>query len=240
MTMFVAVPSAIKVWNWLATMYKGSIDLKTPMCYALSFLFLFTIGGLTGLPLATLAVDVQLHDTYFVVAHFHYVMFGGTLIGFLAGLHHWWPKMTGKMYNETLGRIACIGIFIGFNLTFFPQFIMGSHGMPRRYATYNAVNSQLSVYYPYHLASSIGAYIQFVSFALVAAYLIHSLFKGRKAPANPWGSATLEWQCASPPPHDNFATTPTVGDPYDQTAIVWDEKTGGYVKDPNIKPTDYH
>jgi cytochrome c oxidase subunit 1 len=225
LTMMVAIPSAIKVWNWLATMYKGSIELTTPMCYALSFLFLFTIGGLTGVFLGTLSVDVHVHDTYFVIAHFHYVMFGGTLIGFMAGLFYWWPKITGKLFNDTMGKIACLLIFIGFNTTFLPQFVMGSLGMPRRYATY------LPVYWPYHFMSSIGAYIQFVGFSLAAVTLIHSLFRGRTSPANPWGSATLEWSCTSPPPHDNFKHAPTVGDPYDHSNLVWDDKVQGYVRD---------
>jgi cytochrome c oxidase subunit 1 len=225
LTMLVAIPSAIKVWNWLATMYRGSIDLKTPMCYALAFLFLFTIGGLTGIFLGALSVDVHVHDTYFVIAHFHYVMFGGTIIGFMAGIHYWWPKITGRMYNEVLGRIGCGLVFIGFNTTFLPQFVMGSQGMPRRYATY------LPQFQPYHVMSSIGAYIQFLGFALTAVYLIYSLFKGKKAPANPWGSATLEWACTSPPPHDNFKVTPTVGDPYDQSNLVWDTEVNGYVRD---------
>lgn len=225
LTMAVAIPSAIKVWNWLATLYRGSISFTTPMCYALIFLFLFAIGGLTGIYLGSLATDFHLHDTYFVVSHFHYVMFGGTMIGFLAGIHHWWPKMTGRMYNETLGRLASIGVFIGFNATFFPQFVMGSHGMSRRYASYQPE------FHPYHVLSTIGAYIQLISFLLIAGYLLHSLFKGKKAPANPWGAATLEWTCSSPPPHDNFAKTPVVGDPYDMSNIVWDEKIGGYVRD---------
>ena len=224
LTMLVAIPSAIKVWNWLATMYKGSIDLKTPMCYALAFLFLFAIGGLTGLFLGTLSVDIPLHDTYFVVAHFHYVMFGGTIIMFLAGIHYWWPKITGRMYNETLGRLGCFLVFIGFNLTFFPQFIMGSHGMARRYATY------MPQFKIYHQLSSIGAFLQAIAFTMIAVYLIHSLLKGKKAPANPWGSATLEWTCTSPPPHDNFKSTPQVGDPYDYTYIVWDAQSEGYVR----------
>jgi cytochrome c oxidase subunit 1 len=232
LTMLVAIPSAIKVWNWLATMYRGSIDLKTPMLYALSFLFLFTIGGLTGVFLGTLSVDVHLHDTYFVVAHFHYVMFGGTIIGFMAGIHYWWPKMTGRMYSETLGRIGCTLVFIGFNTTFLPQFVMGSLGMPRRYATY------LPEFQPYHVMSSIGAYIQFSGFALTAGYLIHSLFKGKKAPMNPWGAATLEWTCTSPPPHDNFKKTPTVGDPYDHSDVVWDTKLEGYVHDGTLSDSD--
>ncbi|HUO08622.1 MAG TPA: cytochrome c oxidase subunit I [Phycisphaerae bacterium] len=231
LTMLVAIPSAIKVWNWLATMYRGSIDLKTPMCYALAFLFLFSIGGLTGVFLGTLSTDVHLHDTYFVIAHFHYVMFGGTLIGFLAGLHYWWPKMTGKMYNEFAGRVGCALVFVGFNLTFLPQFVMGSLGMPRRYATY------LPVFQPYHVMSTMGAYLQFIGFAFTAAYLLHSVFKGKKAPANPWGSATLEWTCTSPPPHDNFKKTPSVGDPYDHSDIVWDTEVEGYVHDPSLAPT---
>ncbi len=198
------------------------------MCYALSFLFLFTIGGLTGVFLGALSVDVHVHDTYFVVAHFHYVMFGGTIIGFMAGIHYWWPKMTGKMYNETLGRIGCALVFIGFNTTFLPQFVMGSLGMPRRYATY------LPEFQPYHVMSTIGAYIQFIGFALTAIYLIHSLFKGKTAPANPWGAATLEWSCTSPPPHDNFKTTPTVGDPYDHSNLVWDTELNGYVRDNSL------
>jgi cytochrome c oxidase subunit 1 len=230
--MCVAIPSAIKVWNWLATMYAGSIDLKTPMCYALAFLFLFTIGGLTGVFLGTLSVDVHLHDTYFVIAHFHYVMFGGTIIMFVGGIHYWWPKMTGRMYNETTGRIACLLIFIGFNLTFLPQFVMGSHGMSRRYATY------LPQFTTYHQMSTIGAYVQLVGFALVAYCLLHSLFKGRTAPANPWGAATLEWSCTSPPPHDNFKSAPTVGDPYDHSNLVWDTEVEGYVRD-NTKAEHY-
>ncbi len=222
MTMLVAVPSAVKVWNWLATLYKGSIVLSTPMLYALGFFLMFSIGGLTGLPLATLPTDFHVHDTYFVVAHFHYVMFGGTLFMFIAGIHYWWPKITGRMYNEFLGRFCCLLELLAFNLTFFPQFILGLHGMPRRYA----------VYYPefryLHVMSSIGAFIQFAAFFLIAAYLIHSLFRGKKAPANPWGGSTLEWTCPSPPPHDNFPEAPSVGRPYDHHGLVWDEGTGGF------------
>jgi cytochrome c oxidase subunit 1 len=228
LTMCVAIPSAIKTWNWLATMYKGQIDLKTPMLYALAFLFLFAIGGLTGVFLGTLAIDVHVHDTYFVVSHFHYVMFGGTIIMFVAGIHYWWPKITGKMYNETLGRTACLLIFIGFNTTFFPQFVMGAMGMPRRYASY------LPMYQPYHVMSTIGAYSQFAGFALVAIYLVHSLFRGKTAPANPWGGATLEWTCASPPPHDNFKSPPRVGDPYDHSNLVWDPQLEGYIRDDSL------
>jgi cytochrome c oxidase subunit 1 len=149
-------------------------------------------------------------------------MIGGAMFMFLAAMHYWWPKMTGRMYNETLGRLACLLEFIGFNVTFFPQFVMGTHGMPRRYATY------LPEFQPYHVLSSIGGFLQLAAFVLMAAYLIHSLFRGRKAPANPWGGATLEWACESPPPLENFHTPPVVGSPYDQTGLTWDEATGGY------------
>jgi cytochrome c oxidase subunit 1 len=227
LTMAVAIPSAIKVWNWLATMYKGSIDLATPMLYALAFLFLFTIGGLTGVFLGTLSLNVQLHDTYFVVAHFHYVMVGGTLMGFLAGIHYWWPKITGKMYREMPAKIACVLIFVGFNTTFMPQFVMGSLDMPRRSATYQ----HLPQFQTYHVVSSVGAFIQLVGFVIAAVTLLDSLYRGRKAPANPWGSATLEWTCTSPPPPENFKTTPTVGDPYDYSQLVWNDQEQGYIRE---------
>jgi cytochrome c oxidase subunit 1 len=224
LTFMVAIPSAVKVFNWLATMYKGSIWLATPMLYVLSFLFLFGIGGLTGLFLGALAVDVHLHDTYFVVAHFHYVMFGGTVIAFLGGLHYWWPKMFGRMYNELWGRVGALVIFVGFNTTFFTQFVMGSHGAPRR--SYHYVPE----FEPYHVLSTIGAYMLAVGFVIVAVNLAHSLFRGRPAPANPWGGATLEWQTSSPPPHDNFPTAPVAGDPYDVETWIYDGRVGGFVK----------
>lgn len=224
LTFMVAIPSAVKVFNWLATMYKGSIWLATPMLYVLSFLFLFGIGGLTGLFLGALAVDVHLHDTYFVVAHFHYVMFGGTVIAFLGGLHYWWPKMFGRMYNELWGRVGALIIFVGFNATFFTQFVMGSQGAPRR--SYHYVPQ----FEPYHVLSTIGAYMLAVGFVIVAVNLAHSLFRGRPAPANPWGGATLEWQTSSPPPHDNFPTAPAAGDPYDVETWIYDGRVGGFVK----------
>jgi cytochrome c oxidase subunit I len=224
LTMAVAIPSAIKVWNWLATMYGGSIELGTPMCYALSFLVLFTIGGLTGVFLGTLSLNVQIHDTYFVVAHFHFVMVGGTLMGFLAGIHYWWPKITGKMYAETPAKIAAVLIFVGFTTTFLPQFVMGAGGMPRRLARYQPM------YQPYHVVSSVGAFIQLAGFLAAGSTLMWSLARGRKAPANPWGSATLEWSTSSPPPHENFKVPPAVGDPYDHAELVWDEGEGGYVR----------
>lgn len=224
LTFSVAIPSAVKVFNWLATMWKGAITLQTPMLYALSFLFLFGIGGLTGLFLATLSVDIHLHDTYFIVAHFHYVMMGSAMIAFFAGLHYWWPKITGRMYRELPARIAAILVFIGFNVTFFPQFVMGSQGMPRRYADY------LPQFTNYHVWSTIGGYIMAVAFVMMAVYLIQSIFRGAKAPPNPWGGAALEWACASPPPHDNFAVTPPAGDPYDYRALRYAGPDQGWVK----------
>jgi len=224
LTFSVSIPSAIKVFNWLATMYKGSISLATPMCYALMFIFLFGIGGLTGLFLGALSTDVIMHDTYFVVAHFHYTMVGGVLVAFLGGLHYWWPKITGRMFNDLLGRIAALLVFVGFNLTFFPQFLLGTHGMPRRYYTYP------EKFHPGNFVSSLGAFVLAVGLFLVLFYLLHSLFRGRGAPANPWGAATLEWQCSSPPPHDNFASPPPVGDPYDFTGLEYDPEIGGYIR----------
>ena len=227
-TFSVAIPSAVKVFNWLTTLYKGNLSLTTPRMSALSVLVLVTIGGLTGIHLATLNTDVHLHDTYFVVAHFHYVMMGSALIGMIGGLHHWWPKMTGKMYSERTGTAACIIIFIGFNVTFFTQFFLGSQGMPRRYYDYQPE------FQVYHVISTIGSYIMASGFLLTAYCLITSLFSGKKAAANPWGGGSLEWQCASPPPHDNFATQPSVGDCYDFRAMKWDDATQGYEIDPAL------
>ncbi len=223
LTFTVSVPSAIKVFNWLATLYKGSISLTTPMCYALSFIFLFTIGGLTGLFLGVLSVDLHLHDTYFIVAHFHYVMMGGTMIAFLGGLFHWWPKMTGRMFSELGGRISAVVVFIGFNMTFLPQFVMGSRGMPRRYATYDPEFTLL------HQWSSFGAFLLGVGLLIAGGVLLASLFNGKRAPSNPWGGVTLEWCCTSPPPFYNFARPPLVGDPYDFEDLRWDAETENYV-----------
>jgi cytochrome c oxidase subunit 1 len=223
LTFSVSIPSAIKVFNWLATMYKGSIRLDTPMLYVLAFLFLFGIGGLTGLFLGALATDVHLHDTYFVVAHFHYVMMGGTVIAFLGGLHYWWPKMFGRMYSEKWGRIAALVVFVGFNLTFFTQFVMGSRGMPRRYYNYP------EQYTAYHQLSTIGSYLMGAGFLIIAIYLLHSLVAGRRAPANPWGASSLEWQATSPPHPHNFAETPAMRDPYDFSDLVYDPATEGYI-----------
>jgi len=200
----VAVPSAVKVFNWTATMYKGRVILDSPMLYALGFLGLFTIGGLTGLFLATLGVDVHMHDTYFVVAHFHYIMVGGAIMGFMGGIHFWWPKMTGRMYPETFGKLSALTIFIGFNLTFFPQFIMGYMGMPRRYHSY------VDDYHVWHVLSSAGASILIGGYIMTIAYLLWSLKYGQKATANPWGAKGLEWNIPSPPPTENFYVTPVV------------------------------
>jgi cytochrome c oxidase subunit 1 len=200
----VAIPSAIKVFNWTATMYKGSVRITTPMLYALGFIGLFTIGGLTGLFLACLGMDVHLTDSYFVIAHFHYVMVGGAIMGFLGGIHYWWPKMFGKMYDEGWSKISAIIVFIGFNLTFFPQFILGYLGMPRRYHAYPPEFQVLNV------LSSAGASILGVGYLIPFCYLLWSLKYGPPAPPNPWGSTGLEWQTASPPPTENFEVTPVV------------------------------
>ena len=204
-TYLIGIPTGVKIINWISTMYRGSVQLRTPMIYALIFLFTFSIGGFTGIMLGVLAVDVHLHDTYFIVAHFHYTMLGGNVIAALGGLHFWWPKMTGKMFNETLGRIAAVLVFIGFNLTFFPQFIAGSRGMPRRYFDYPSEFLGLNV------LSTYGSWIMAAGFFLIAGYLLFSLFKGKKAPANPWGALTLEWtHTASIPEPHNFTSTPVV------------------------------
>ncbi len=203
----VAIPSAVKVFNWTATLYRGSVLLNAPMLYALGFIGLFTIGGLTGLFLASLGLDVHVHDTYFVVAHFHYIMVGGAVMGYLGGIHYWWPKITGRMYPETLARLAALIVFLGFNLTFFPQFLLGYLGMPRRYHVYPDEFQVLNV------MSTAGASILGLGYLLPMAYLIWSLRYGARAPANPWGATGLEWQTPSPPPTENFAVTPIVDEP---------------------------
>lgn len=200
----VAIPSAIKVFNWTATLYKGSVSLQTPMLYVIGFLGLFTIGGLTGLFLAAMGLDVHVHDTYFVVAHFHYIMVGGAIMAYLGGLHFWWPKMTGRMYPEWWGRVSAAVVFLGFNLTFFPQFILGYLGMPRRYHAYVAEFQVLNV------MSSAGATILGLGYLLPMVYFAWSLFYGERAPANPWGAKGLEWEIASPPVTENFKEQPVV------------------------------
>ncbi len=204
LSMLVAIPSAVKVFNWTATLYKGRIALDTPMLYALGFIGLFTLGGLTGLFLATLAVDQHVHDTYFVVAHFHYIMVGGMVMAYLGGVHFWWPKITGRRYPEWWGRLSAILVFFGFNLTFFPQYLLGYLGMPRRYHVYPEEFQVLNV------MSSAGASILGVGYLLPLTYLIWSLRYGAAAGPNPWEATGLEWQTPSPPPTTNFPETPLV------------------------------
>jgi cytochrome c oxidase subunit 1 len=195
------------VFNWTATLYKGSVSWQTPMLYALGFLALFSIGGLTGLVLAAVAIDVHVTDTYFVIAHFHYIMVGGAIMGYLGGLHYWWPKMTGRMYPEGWAKAAALLVFFGFNLTFFPQFLLGYSGMPRRYASYDEKFQVLNV------MSSAGASILGFGYLLPFSYLLWSLKYGAKAGPNPFGATGLEWATASPPPPENFPVTPTVTRP---------------------------
>ena len=206
----VAVPSAIKAYNWTATLYKGSIRLKTPLIYACGYIGLFVVGGLTGLFLATLSINEHTHDTYFVVAHFHYIMVGGTVLAFLGGLHYWWPKFTGRMYPEGWGIVGALTVFLGFALTFMPQFIVGYLGMPRRYHQYPPEFQLLNI------LSSAGSVVLAIGYFFPMVYLTWSLWFGRRAPANPWGAKGLEWTTSSPPPTHNFERIPYVDfEPYD-------------------------
>ncbi len=211
LTMIVAIPSAIKVFNWTATLYKGSIELAAPMLYVLAFIFQFSIGGLTGVMQGVLSIDIMIHDTSFIVAHFHYVMFGGTGFGLFAALHYWFPKMFGKMYNEKTAKVAFWHLFIGFNLLYFPMFIMGWLGMPRRYYDY------LPEFHTYHLLSTIGSWILIAGILIMLANLIKGLLSGNKVTEkNPWGGETLEWKIDTPPIHENFLEIPTVHEaPYE-------------------------
>src|SRR5207302_4395991 len=192
----VAVPSAIKVFNWTATLRKGNIRLDTPMLYAIGFIGLFTVGGMTGLMLAAMGLDMHVHDTYFIVAHFHYIMVGGMVLAFMGGLHYWWPKITGRLYPEFWGKMAAIITFIGFNLTFFPQFLLGYLGMPRRYHAYPPE------FQVFHVLSTAGASILGIGYLMPLVYFVWSLYFGKKAERNPWGATGLEWKTASPPPTD--------------------------------------
>ena len=211
LTFLVAIPTAIKAFNWVATLYKASISLDTPMLYALAFLWVFSIGGLPGIFLGAMSVDVHLHDTYFVVAHFHYVMMGGTIFAFFGALHYWWPKITGRMYNESVGKVSWAITFIGFNMTFFIQFFLGSKGMPRRYYNY------LPEFRPYHAFSTVGSWVLGLGFMITAYCLLSAMKSGKKAGDNPWGGTTLEWKTSSPPPVENFTYEPTVtAGPYDR------------------------
>ncbi len=217
LSFFVAIPSAIKVFNWTATLYKGSVSYQAPMLYALGFIGLFTIGGLTGIFLGTLAVDVHVHDTYFIVAHFHYIMVGGAIMGYLGGIHYWWPKITGRLYPEGWARFSALVVFIGFHLTFFPQFIVGYLGMPRRYHAYP------DEFQIFNVLSTAGATILGVGYLIPLIYFIWSLKYGPKASANPWGAKGLEWEKApSPPTTHNFEKTPVVTEEaYEYTPTIW-------------------
>jgi cytochrome c oxidase subunit 1 len=209
LTYLTAIPSGVKIFNWLATLYKGRISFEAPMLYAIIFLLLFAIGGLTGIFLGALSVDIMLHDTYFVVAHFHYVMMGGTVIAFIGGLHYWWPKIWGRMYSEKWARVSAALMFFGFNLTFIPQFIMGSQGMPRRYWQYdNMADTELFQFY--HILSTVGSWMIGLAFIIMLVYLVHSIKNGKIAGSNPWGALTLEWQTPSPTPAHNFLEEPKI------------------------------
>ncbi len=215
----VAIPSAVKVFNWTATLYKGAISFETPMLYAYGFMGLFAIGGLTGLFLATLGLDIHVHDTYFVVAHFHYIMVGGAIMGYMGGLHFWWPKMTGRMYSEFFSRVAAVMVFVGFNVTFFPQFVVGYLGMPRRYHSYPDEMQVLNV------MSSAGATVLGLGYVLPVIYFLYSLKYGQVAGPNPWGASGLEWQTQSPPLTENFLEVPVVDrEPYEYEHVVAKEK----------------
>ncbi len=203
-TFLVAVPSGMKVFNWVGTLYKGSIRLDTPMLYALSFIFLFSIGGLTGLIQSAVSTNLHLHSTYWIVAHFHYVMFGGMGFSFLGALHYWFPKMFGRMYRERPAKIGCLVFFIGFNILYLSMFILGYNGMPRRYFDYPPQ------FFPGQLAATIGSWILAAGLIIIFRNLIVAFYKGPKAPDNPWGGSTLEWQVPSPPPHENFGKMPVI------------------------------
>jgi cytochrome c oxidase subunit 1 len=204
LTFLVAVPSAIKVFNWVATLYKGSIELKPPLLFALTFIFLFSIGGLTGLFQGALAINMHLHDTYWIVGHFHYIIFGGMGFGFLAAIHYWFPKMFGKMYDWKRAAWAWFILFIGFNVLYFPMLILGWEGMPRRYYDYPPQFQTL------HLISTIGSWILIAGLIGIFFNLLQALRKGERAGNNPWGGTTLEWQISSPPPAENFEKIPVV------------------------------
>jgi cytochrome c oxidase subunit 1 len=203
-TFLVAVPSGVKIFNWVSTLYKGSIAVDAPLLFALSFIFLFSIGGLTGLIIGALATNLHLHGTYFIVGHFHYVMFGGAGFSIIAALHFWFPKITGRMYSEKFAKIGWLNLFVGFNILYFSMFVLGFQGMPRRYFDYPPQ------YHMGHVISTMGSWFLAMGLIIIFANLIRSIFKGDKAPANPWGGKTLEWTIASPLPRENFRKIPVI------------------------------
>ncbi len=209
LTFLVAIPSGVKVFNWVATLYKGSIELEPPLVYVLAFIFLFSIGGLTGLMQGALATDIHLHDTYFVVGHFHYIIFGGAVFAFMAALLYWFPKMTGRMYSKRAVWVALAHQFVGFNMLYFSMLILGMMGMPRRYYDY------LPRFQTLHVVATVGSWILVAGLVVLAAALLRALRRGERAPANPWGGVSLEWTIPSPPPEENFSLPPEVGEPYD-------------------------
>jgi len=214
-TFLVAVPSGVKIFNWVSTLYKGSISLDAPLLFALSFIFLFSIGGLTGLIIGSLAPNLHLHGTYFIVGHFHYVMFGGAGFSILAGLHYWFPKITGRLYSEKYAKIGWLNLFVGFNILYFSMFILGFQGMPRRYFDYPPQ------YHTNHVISTIGSWFLALGLIIIFANLIRAIFKGGKAPMNPWGGKTLEWTIPSPPRQENFEEMPVISRgpyPYEEEA----------------------
>jgi cytochrome c oxidase subunit 1 len=215
LTFLVAIPSAIKVFNWVATLYKGSIDLQPPMLYTLTFIFLFSIGGLTGVMQGALAVNVHLHDTYFIVGHFHYVMFGGTGIAFFAALLYWFPKMFGKTYNKRAAIVAWFPLFLGFNMLYFTMLVLGFEGMPRRYYDH------LPQFHTGHVVATVGSWFLVAGILILLGNFVVALFKGARAEANPWGGVTLEWKVSSPPPGENFAEIPAITHgPYEFNPVV--------------------
>jgi cytochrome c oxidase subunit 1 len=219
LSMLVAVFSAIKVFNWTWTLKKGAIVFSTPLLYIFAFLFLFVFGGMTGVAVAAMSLDVHWHDTYFVVAHFHFIMVGGMLTAFVAGLHYWFPKITGRMYSERLGMLSAALVFAGFFVTFFPQFLLGNGGMPRRYFNYPAQFQVL------HIVSTVGSWVLASGMLLTLAYLLHALRWGRPAGANPWGSRSFEWRTSSPPPQHNFRRAPRFElDAYEYSQPLTDEE----------------